>query len=197
MPAIKNGRSLEAEVFKTSSSESEYLSGINKLIDHFSRGSQSAGGKFAALLKPGSGKRTVKPTRKILDGLDFRRKPRKKIKTPKPKLGDEMEHSKKSDNEEKQVMGEPKSPETSDVKDNVSICDSELSISSHGTNDSYERSQNSRPRRRKRVTATVDSSIVPEPSACHVKGEIKSESDVIYEASVSQKVNISQTDDVN
>ena len=54
MPAIKNGRSLEAEVFKTSSSESEYLSGINKLIDHFSRGSQSAGGKFAALLKPGS-----------------------------------------------------------------------------------------------------------------------------------------------
>ena len=94
-------------------------------------------------------------------------------------------------------MGEPKSPETSDVKDNVSICDSELSISSHGTNDSYERSQNSRPRRRKRVTATVDSSIVPEPSACHVKGEIKSESDVIYEASVSQKVNISQTNDVN
>ena len=197
MPAIRNGRHLETEVFKTSSCKSEYESGINKLIEHFSRGSQSTSGKFSALLKPaGPSKRTVKPTRKILDGLDFRRKPRKKVKTTQSKSRSqlEIEHSNKFNNDEKHLMVNNKSSETPDIKDNVSICDSELSMSSHCTNDSYERSHTSKStsRGRKKVSTTKESSAVPEPMCCDGKGEIKSESDVIYEASVSQKVNTSR-----
>jgi len=199
LPAIRNGRNLETQVFNTSSSQSEYSSGINKLIDHFSRGNQSTSGKFA-LLKPGLSKRTVKPTRKILDGLDFRRKPRKStivkiecnicgVKIPKSKLRShlELEHSNKPENGLIEGQARPGSP---DNKDNISICDSEFSMSSHCTNDSYERSQNSKSRSRgsKKVSVPKEPSVLPEPNTSDIKGEIKSESDVIYEASVSQKI---------
>ena len=82
---------------------------------------------------------------------------------------------------------EDKIPEKPDIKDNISVCDSELSMSSHGTNDSYERSQNSKPvGRKKKVSLIRGTFAVPEPDV--VAGRIKSDSEVIYEASVSQKV---------
>ena len=191
VPAIGNGRNLETKVFKTSSSQSEYVAGINQLIKHFSRPNQTS----LSRLKPVLGKRTVKPTRKILDGLDFRRKP-KKTKTLKSKLRShlEVEHSNKSDNDGSHLVDEAeKVPEKSDIKDNISVCDSELSMSSHGTNDSYERSQNSksRPVGRKKASLTRETFVVPEPdqnSSDVMASRVKSDSEVIYEASVSQKV---------
>ena len=196
VPAIRNGRNLETKVFKSSSSQSEYLAGINQLIKHFSRPAQTS------LLKPGLGKRTVKPTRKILDGLDFRRKHKKtaivkidcqlcgaKIVKSKLRSHLEVEHSNKSDNDGSHLVEEEdKIPEKADIKDNISVCDSELSMSSHGTNDSYERSQNSksRPVGRKKSSLIRETFAVPEPDV--VAGRIKSDSEVIYEASVSQKV---------
>ena len=187
VPAIRNGRNLETKVFKTSSSQSEYVAGINQLIKHFSRPNQTP------LLKPGLGKRTVKPTRKILDGLDFRRKPKKKCgaKIVKSKLRShlELEDSNKSDNNGSHLVEEEdKIPEKPDIKDNISVCDSELSMSSHGTNDSYERSQNSksRPVGRKKASLIRETFAVPEPDVS--SGRVKSDSEVIYEAAVSQKV---------
>ena len=190
VPAIRNGRNLETKVFKTSNSQSEYVAGINQLIKHFRRPNQTS------LLKPslsaGLGKRTVKPTRKILDGLDFRRKPKKKIQKSKLRSQLEQEHSIKSEKDgELLVAGEDKIPEKADNKDTISVCDSEFSMSSHGTNDSYERSQNSKPVGRKKVSMIRETFAVPEPernSSDVVAGRIKSDSEVIYEASVSQKV---------
>merc|ERR1712203_1272235 len=86
-----------------------------------------------------------------------------------------------------------KVPEKSDIKDNISVCDSELSMSSHGTNDSYERSQNSksRPVGRKKASLTRETFVVPEPdqnSSDVMASRVKSDSEVIYEAAVSQKI---------
>ena len=189
VPAIRNGRNLETKVFKSSNSQSEYMAGINQLIKHFSRPNQTS------LLKPDLGKRTVKPTRKILDGLDFGRKPKKSKLKSKLRTHLELEHSNKSDNDGSHLVEEEedKIPEKPDIKDNISVCDSELSMSSHSTNDSYERSQNSksRPVGRKKSSLIRETFAVPEPdqnSSDVVTGRIKSDSEVIYEASVSQKV---------
>ena len=72
--AIKSGKNMENEVFKQSQTEAAYIAGIDQLVMHFQKGNNSS--KVADDLKQSQvkSKRVSKPSRKILDGLDFRRK---------------------------------------------------------------------------------------------------------------------------
>ena len=100
--AISSGKNLEDRVYNDSNSEAHYVSGIQKLIKHFNKGSISKQVNSDTLpVKmssksqniPVKNKRVVKPTRKILDGLDFRRK----VATPKiscSECGDKFAKSK-------------------------------------------------------------------------------------------------------
>ena len=100
--AISSGKNLEDRVYNDSNTEAAYVSGIQKLIKHFNKGSISKQVNSDTLpVKmssksqniPVKNKRVVKPTRKILDGLDFRRK----VATPKiscSECGDKFARSK-------------------------------------------------------------------------------------------------------
>ena len=75
-PAIRSGKNMENEVFKSSQSEEDYIAGVDRLVKHFSKGQVSdrdngLKSNNNILMKT---KRVPKPTRKIVDGLDFRRK---------------------------------------------------------------------------------------------------------------------------
>ena len=141
--AISSGKNMENEVFKTSETELEYVTGIQKLIEHFKKGSVAKTPKLSspkAVVKSQEirHKRVVKPTRKILDGLDFRRKVlvtkischicgRKFVKSKlKPHI--EAMHSDEAETVQETEKTVVKDREPS--VDNISIAESEISINS-------------------------------------------------------------------
>ena len=153
--AIRSGKNMENEVFKEAKSETEYVSGIQRLVGHFSKGSFSNSSSperksNSVPHSPPKVRRTVKPTRKILDGMDFRRKVvlskvscsecGNKFAKSKLKLHMESVHDNKAEEEEAEEKEEdseehtafPATAEAVDT-DTLSIAESEMSISSNGT----------------------------------------------------------------
>ena len=151
--AIRSGKNMENEVFKEAKSETEYVSGIQRLVEHFSKGSFSNSSSperksNSIPHSPPKVRRTVKPTRKILDGMDFRRKVvvskvscsecGNKFAKSKLKLHMESVHDNKAEEEaeEKEEDSEEHTaypPAEAVDTDILSIAESEMSISSDGT----------------------------------------------------------------
>ena len=188
--AIRSGKNMENEVFKEAKSESEYVSGIQRLVEHFNKGSLSNSNSperksSSAPQSPPKVRRTVKPTRKILDGMDFRRKVvvskvscsecGNKFAKSKLKLHMESVHENKveeeaeeKDEESEERISSPPPAEAVDT-DNISIAESEMSISSNGTGIS------SRPRRstqtpRKAKSSSRSSTVTPLPDPSNETG---------------------------
>ena len=195
--AIRSGKNMENEVFKEAKSEAEYVSGIQRLVEHFNKGSLSNSSSperklNSVLHSPPKVRRTVKPTRKILDGMDFRRKVAvskvscsecgNKFTKSKLKLHMESEHENKVGEETGEKcedsginLPSPRPPESVDT-DNISIAESEMSISSNGTVGS-SRPKRSTPPPRKTKTSSRSSTVTPLPDASN-------------ETETSQKVNL-------
>ena len=191
---IKNGRNMEIEVFRTATSEADYVSGIQRLIEHFSKGSPlkssiSSSNIFRdskkTLEPPVKNKRVVKPTRKILDGLDFRRKVLvskvtcgecggKFAKTKLKAHKDNVHGSTPEDDVAKEEVP------TKNDKDNISLAESEMSISSHH---SSIRSHQSRSKTRSKSRSSTVTP-VPEPHN-NLSNNKKS---LVEENDMSQKV---------
>ena len=177
--AISSGKNMENEVFKEATSETEYVSGIQRLVEHFNKGSLSSSPERKSNSVPNSPpkiKRTVKPTRKILDGLDFRRKVviskvscsecGNKFAKSKLKLHMETAHENRMEEKAEENREETEeritfTPPPAGVDDNISIADSEMSISSTGTNGSSQ-PRRSNPRKSKSASRSVTITPLPE-----------------------------------
>ena len=184
--AIRSGKNMENEVFKEAKSETEYVSGIQRLVEHFSKGSfsnsDSPERKSNSILhSPPKVRRTVKPTRKILDGMDFRRKVvvskvscsecGNKFAKSKLKLHMESVHENKVEEEAEEKKEDceehtssPAPAEAVDT-DTLSIAESEMSISSNGTGgySGYSRPRRSNPTPRKAKSSSRSSTVTPLP----------------------------------
>ena len=183
--AIRSGKNMENNVFKEAKSETEYVSGIQRLVDHFNKGSLSNSNSpeqksNCVPHSPPKVRRTVKPTRKILDGMDFRRKVVvSKVscsecgdKFTKSKLKSHMESvhenkieekaAEKGDNSETRTSSPP--PAEAVDTDNISIAESELSISSNGTGGS-SRPKRSSPTPIKAKSSSRSSIVTPLPDS--------------------------------
>ena len=182
--AIRSGKNMENNVFKEAKSETEYVSGIQRLVDHFNKGNLSNSNSPERKSKcvphsPPKVRRTVKPTRKILDGMDFRRKvvvskvscsecgdkfTKSKLKIHMESVHEnkiEEEAEEKDDNSETRTSSPP--PAEAVDTDNISIAESELSISSNGTG-GYSRPKRSTPTPIKAKSSSRSSTPLPVPS---------------------------------
>jgi len=179
--AIRSGKNMENNVFKEAKSETEYVSGIQRLVDHFNKGSLSNSNSperksNCVPHSPPKVRRTVKPTRKILDGMDFRRKVvvskvscsecGDKFTKSKLKIHMESVHENKIEEEaEENSETRTSSPPPAEAvdTDNISIAESELSISSNGTGGS-SRPKRSTPTPIKAKSSSRSSTPLPVPS---------------------------------
>ena len=181
--AIRSGKNMENNVFKEAKSETEYVSGIQRLVHHFNKGSLSNSNSperksNTVPHSPPKVRRTVKPTRKILDGMDFRRKvvvskvscsecgdkfTKSKLKIHMESVHEDKIEEKaeeKDDNSETRTSSPP--PAEAVETDNISIAESEMSISSNGTGGS-SRPKRSTPNRIKAKSSSRSSTVTPLP----------------------------------
>jgi len=208
--AIRSGKNMENEVFKNAKTENEYVSGIQRLIDHFNKGSLPKAVKSNPVIKPvvsPKSKRMVKPSRKILDGLDFRRKvlvakitceicgvkfAKSKLKIHidtmhKPKSTtcsresslEEKLHSQSRDtsSDRHRHKSDTNSREPS-VEDNLSIAESEVSISSSISSLKSNRSKRSRS---KKPPSLRSASMTPVPDKTSSKLETEMSQKIVDE----------------
>jgi len=209
--AIRSGKNMENEVFKNAKTENEYVSGIQRLINHFNKGSLPKAVKSTPVIKPAvspKNKRMVKPSRKILDGLDFRRKVLvtkisceecgEKFAKSKLKVHIDTMHkqesntcSRESSIEEKLQTNNSQSREASSdrlrqksdansrepsVEDNLSIAESEISISS-----SISSLKSLRSKRSKKSPSLRSTSMTPVPDKTSSKLETEMSQKIVDE----------------